>query len=181
VPSPVVEESVNATFWQALLLGIATVLLGTAVFAWPDASLRLLGVLVGIWLMFAGLVRILGAFLSWRGLGPQLLSAIVGVLFLVAGVACVRDVAKGVTAIAFFIAVAWMLAGLAYLVTALRHTGNARIWRVALAGAYVIAGFLSLLWPRPTLAVVVVLIGVCALMVGIGEISLAIQLRMSRM
>src|SRR5205814_1901960 len=71
-PSPVPETPVTVPFWQSVV-GIASILFGIALFAWPGVSVRLLGVLVGIWLLLAGIARIRGAFLAWRGSGWQVL------------------------------------------------------------------------------------------------------------
>ena len=46
--------------------------------------------------MVAGAARVLGAFVSERGIGRQVLSGTVGVVLLIGGVACLRNVAKGV-------------------------------------------------------------------------------------
>jgi Short repeat of unknown function (DUF308) len=70
--------------------------LGIAVLAWPRETLRTLGVLIGIWLTVAGAACVLGAFVSKRGIGRQVLSGTVGVVLLIGGVACLRNVAKGV-------------------------------------------------------------------------------------
>src|SRR5690242_15398870 len=116
--TPIQQPAANLPYRMMLLLGTATTLFGIALLAWPDVSVRLLGVLVGGWLLLAGIGRIIGAFLWWDGSGWQVLSGIVGVLFVAAGVACLRDVTKGVAVLAFLIAVAWFLAGLAELVAA---------------------------------------------------------------
>jgi uncharacterized membrane protein HdeD (DUF308 family) len=164
-------------FWQTLLLGVVTILFGIALLAWPDVTVRLLGVVVGIWLLLAGVARILGAFLSWRGLGWQVLSGVVGVVLLAGGVACLRDVAKGVVALAFVIALAWICTGLAELVAAVQASGETRAWLIVLAVCAIVIGFVFLLWPTPSLTFVVILAGISSLLVGAGEVAFAVQLR----
>src|SRR5438034_6501275 len=149
--TPVREESATVPFLQTLTLGVLTILFGAALLVWPDITVRLLGVLVGIWLLLAGVARILGAFLSWRGLGWQVLSGVVGVLLLAGGVACLRDVAKGATVLAFLIALSWISIGLAELVAAAQVSGGARVWLVVLAVGAIVIGFVFLLWPGPSL------------------------------
>ena len=164
--------------WPTLLLrGILATAFGVALLVWPHVSVRLLGVLVGIWLLLAGAGAILGVFATWRGLGWQVLSGAVGVLFLAGGVACLRDVTKGVNVLAFLIALAWLFIGLAELVAASAAARPARIWLVVLGLLALAIGFLFMLWPAPSLTVVVLLAGFGSLVAGIAEIVLALRLR----
>lgn len=175
-PRPVPDEPA-ATFWPPLLRGLLTLAFGIALLVWPHVSVHLLGVLAGFWLLLAGFARILGAFVTWRGLGWQVLSGAVGILFVAGGVACLRDVTKGVTVLAFLIALAWILIGLAEMVTAAQASGSTRTWLVVLGAAALVVGFAFMLWPAPSLTVVVILAGVSALLVGIADVLLALRLR----
>jgi uncharacterized membrane protein HdeD (DUF308 family) len=170
----------SAPFWQVMLLGTVTALFGLTILAWPEETLRTLGVLVGIWLMVAGTVRIVGAFVSNRGIGPQALSATIGVILLVSGAACLRNVAKGVLVLALIIALSWLLSGMTSLVIALEASGSTRRWLMVLAVVSVAVGLAFLLWPDLTLATTVIMTGVSALVIGVGEIVFAIRLRRIR-
>jgi Short repeat of unknown function (DUF308) len=70
----------RASFWLVFVLGVATMIFGIVVLAWPDATVKVLAVFVGIWFMAMGFARIVGAFVVRRGLGRALLSGIVGIL-----------------------------------------------------------------------------------------------------
>jgi uncharacterized membrane protein HdeD (DUF308 family) len=172
-----VEEPVGVPFWQVIVLGIATLLFGIVVLAWPAETLRTLGVLVGIWLLVAGASRIFGAFSSQRGTGRQVLSGTVGVILLIGGVACLRNVAKGVLVLAFMIALAWILGGLTEFVIALQVTGATRTWLIVLAIISIAIGFVFMLWPSLSLQATVLLTGISALIIGAGEIAFAFQMR----
>jgi uncharacterized membrane protein HdeD (DUF308 family) len=150
-----------------------------AVLVWPAATVRTLGVLVGIWLMVAGIARILGAFLSKRGIGRQVLSGTVGVILLIGGVACLRNVAKGVAVLAFLIALTWILSGVAEFVIAFQATGATRMWLIALAVVSIAIGLVFMLWPSLSLATIVIMTGISGLIIGIGEIAFAFQMRRS--
>jgi uncharacterized membrane protein HdeD (DUF308 family) len=173
------EERLAVPFWQVTVLGIATALFGIAVLAWPAATLRTLGVLVGVWLMVVGVTRILGAFLSQRGVGWQVLSGTVGVVLLIGGVACLRNVAKGVLVLAFLIALAWILSGVAEFVIAFRATGAPRRWLILLAVVSIAIGLVFMLWPSLSLTTIVIMTGISGLIIGIGEIAFAFQIRRS--
>jgi uncharacterized membrane protein HdeD (DUF308 family) len=171
------ESGGSYPFWLMLLLGITSVVFGVAVLVWPDSTVRVLGVLVGFWLLVSGAARIVSAFASGRGLGRQLLSGIVGVILVVAGLACLRDVAKGVLVFAFMISLTWMLSGIAAVVSGIGASGAARVGLIILGLLSVVVGLVFMLWPSLSLAVFVIMTGIGALVVGIGEIVIAFQLR----
>jgi uncharacterized membrane protein HdeD (DUF308 family) len=166
-----------SSFWLVLVLGVASLAFGIGVLVWPDASVRVLAVLLGVWLMVAGVARIAGAFASQLGPGRQLLSGTVGVLLLIGGVACLRDMATGVLVLAFLTALAWIFSGLAELVTARRATGPVRAWLVVIALVSIGFGFVLMLFPRLSLAALAVMMGVSGVVLGIGEILFAFYLR----
>jgi uncharacterized membrane protein HdeD (DUF308 family) len=171
------RDADTASFWLLLVLGVATMCFGIAILAWPDASVRVVAVMVGIWLLLAGLARIIGAFVWRRGLGRQLLSGIVGILLVIGGVACLRDLAKGAAVLAFLIALVWILSGIAELVVA-QETGTwARRWLIVVGVASLVVGFVFVFTPELTLAVMALLAGLSALVIGAVQVLFAFRWR----
>jgi uncharacterized membrane protein HdeD (DUF308 family) len=164
-------------FWQVIGLGVVTTLFGITVLTWPAETLRTLGVLVGIWLMVTGAARIVGAFLSKRGLGGQVLSGTVGVVLVIGGVACLRNVARGVLVLALIVALAWLLSGMAELVIAFQTTGASRTWLIVLAIVSIAIGLMFTFWPGLSLTTIVIMTGISGLVIGVGEIAFAFQMR----
>jgi uncharacterized membrane protein HdeD (DUF308 family) len=105
--------------------------------------LRTLGILVGIWFLVAGAARVVGAFVTKRRIGRQVVSGVVGVVFLIGGLACLRNVAKGVLVLAFILALTWLLSGMAEFVIAFHATGTTRTWLIILAIASIAIGLTS--------------------------------------
>jgi uncharacterized membrane protein HdeD (DUF308 family) len=171
------READTASFWLLFTLGVATMCFGIAILAWPDASVRVVAVLVGIWLLLAGLARIVGAFVWRRGLGRQLLSGIVGIVLVIGGVACLRDLAKGGAVLAFLIALVWILSGIAELVVAQEAGTWARRWLIVLGIASLVVGFVFVFSPALTLAVMVLLTGLSALVIGAAQVLFAFRWR----
>jgi uncharacterized membrane protein HdeD (DUF308 family) len=170
-------ERLGVPFWQTIALGLVTALFGVAVLVWPGETLRTLGVLIGIWLMIVGATRIVGAFVSGRGVSHQVLSGIVGVVLLIGGVACLRNVARGVLVLALVVALAWLLSGMAELVIAFQTTGSTRMWLIVLGVVSIAIGLAFTFWPSLSLATAVLMTGISALIIGIGEIVFAFQMR----
>jgi uncharacterized membrane protein HdeD (DUF308 family) len=170
------DDPLTAPIWHVVVLGIATTLFGLVVLIWPRETLHTLGILVGIWLMVVGAARILNTFVTKRYNRP-VLSGTVGVLLLVGGVACLRNVANGVLVLALVIALAWLLSGVAEFVVALQTSGPTRTWLLALAVLSVAIGLAFTFWPGLSLATIVLLTGISALVIGVAEIAFAIRMR----
>lgn len=171
-PKPAVEP-----FWQVLGLGLITVLFGIAVLAWPSHTLHLVGGLVGIWLLVAGALRLVGAFGHQQTAGRRVLLGVVGVLLVVGGVACLRNVATGVAVLASIIGLAWLLSGMAEMVVGFLARGAVRAWLVTLGVASLLVGLAFLVWPGLSLGAMVLLTGITALIIGTAEVAFAFQLK----
>ena len=167
-------------WWLVLLLGGTSVLFGTAVLANPGGSLRALSVLVGLWLLVSGIVRVVVAFVPGRGLGRQILSGLVGLLFVVAGVACLRDLVKALGLLALMVALGWLFSGLTAIVMSVEAQGLPRFLLVAIGAFAMVLGFILLVSPGASLAAVVLLTGISAVLVGGVEVVGAFVLRRTR-
>jgi uncharacterized membrane protein HdeD (DUF308 family) len=179
-PTVVAEQDGLFPWWSLLLLGAASTLFGIVVLAWPHVSLKVMAVLVGIWLLLAGIVRIIGAFLPGRGVGRQVLSGIVGVVLVIGGVACLRDLANGLAILAFLVALTWLFSGLSELVVAFQATGAFRLGLGLLGVLSIVAGLVFVFTPNLSLAVLVLMTGISAIVIGLGELVVAFQLRKVR-
>jgi uncharacterized membrane protein HdeD (DUF308 family) len=171
------EQTAGVPWWAILLLGIISVLFGVIVLVWPRATLHVLAVLVGFWLLFAGLVRIFSAFLPGPGVGRQVLSGIVGVILVVGGAACLRNVVNALAILALMVALTWIFSGVAEIILAFQTTGGGRIALLAVGVLALIAGFVFLFSPGLSLAALVLMVGITAIVIGIGEVLLSFQLR----
>ncbi|MEV4701750.1 DUF308 domain-containing protein [Actinoplanes sp. NPDC049316] len=165
--------------WGTLLAsGIFGVVFGAAVLIWPDVSLRVMAALAGVWLFAAGIARIIGAFLPGRAsIAHHLLSGIVGVVVLIAGLICLRDLVSRLTVLALLFATTWLLSGIAEVVLGLQRTGAAR-WGLICVGLLSMAvGAVFVLMPEVSLTTLVLLTGMSSLIVGLSEVVLALFLR----
>lgn len=169
-------DDADSAYRQLVLLSLVTVGFGVTLLAWPHATVRVLAVLLGLWFLLAGVARVVTAFFSRRGPAQQLLSGAVGLIFIIGGAACLRDVAKGIAVLALLVGLAWIFSGLAEFVVATRASGANRSWLTALATVSVLVGLVFLLWPAPSMTVLVALTGLSALVVGVTELAFAYRL-----
>ena len=173
----VVRESGLFPWWSLLLLGALTLLLGIVVLAWPGSTLHVLGVIVGIWMLVAGVMRIVNAFVRGQGVGRQVLSGIVGVVLVLGGLACLRDIATSLVALALIVALSWMLSGIAEIVMAVDASGSSRIWSLVLGVVSAGLGLIFLFFPGLSLAALVLTTGIGLIATGAVQIVLGITMR----
>lgn len=175
-------RSMPVPWWTLLSTGICGVVFGAAVLIWPDVSLRIMAALAGVWLLVAGIARIIGAFLPSSGgsIARHVLSGIVGIVVLIAGLVCLRDLVGRLAVLALLFAITWILSGLTGILIGLQRTGSARVGLVAVGLISLIAGIVFLVLPDVSLTMLVVLTGVSSLIVGLAEVGLALFLRKAR-
>ncbi|MGI5176153.1 HdeD family acid-resistance protein [Dactylosporangium sp. CA-152071] len=164
-------------FREMLGLGLITILFGIAVLAWPSKTLSLLGVLVGVWLLVAGAIRIFGAFAHDQTTGRRVLLGGLGALLIVGGIACLQHVATGVAALAGIIGLAWLVSGIAELAIAFLTHGRIRVSLIAIGAVSLLVGLAFVFWPGLSLGVTILLTGISALLIGAAEVAFAFQLR----
>jgi uncharacterized membrane protein HdeD (DUF308 family) len=164
-------------FMQVLLLGIVTALFGLAVLVWPGQTLRLLGIVAGVWLIALGAVRAVTAIRSDTNSSRRVMAGVMAAVLLAAGVTCLRNADGGVVVLATLLGLAWLLSGFALLLIALPARGTVRGWLAVLGIVSVLIGLAFMLWPGPSLTTLVLISGIGAILVGAGEVAFALRLR----
>ncbi|WP_432994476.1 DUF308 domain-containing protein [Dactylosporangium sp. CA-233914] len=171
-------------FWRMVSVGAATVLFGAAVLVWPHATLRLLAVLAGVWLLVIGVMRVSGAFRarsggsgSRRASVRQVIDGLFGVLLSALGVVCLSSATAGLVTVPVLIGLAWLLIGLAAVLLGLLAAGRPRVWLLVLGVVAIVVGVVFVSWPGLSLWAAVLLTGISAVALGAAEIAIAVQAR----
>jgi uncharacterized membrane protein HdeD (DUF308 family) len=172
-----VEREQPFPWWLLAILGVISILFGVAMLVWPDITLRVVGFFVGLWLLIAGIARVIGAFVSGRGVGAQILSGIIGVLLILGGVACLRNLVTSLAVLATIIALTWLFSGLSELVIGFAVRGPARGWLILLGVVSTLIGIAFVVWPGLSLATLVFMLSISAMIVGAGQLGFAFQVR----
>lgn len=177
---PLADARVSATWDQVvtttgrhwglhLFNGAVMFLIGIAILVWPGASLVVVSWLFAITLLVNGFVQILRSFADEDATGGQrVLFGLLGALSLLAGVLCLRSPLQTLAAIALLIGSWWIVSGVLGLIGAARgDTEGSRGWAAVLGLLSIVAGFVVLLQPGMSLAVLEVTLGITLIVLGI--------------
>ncbi|RFA09300.1 hypothetical protein B7R54_08705 [Subtercola boreus] len=171
-PAPVVLRHFKIALWIGAVL---SVLVGVLVLVWPGSTLELVAFLFGLYFFVVGLMRIfVGIINGTLSPGTRVLSVILGVLLLVAGVIALRNPFASLTVLGLVIGFSWVFEG----VLALTQTVNdSSKWYGTLLGVLsIVAGIVFLLSPIPSLAVLTVFAAWTFIVLGIFQAASAITL-----
>jgi uncharacterized membrane protein HdeD (DUF308 family) len=166
--------------WFAFF-GALCVLVGILVLVWPGHTLVALAVLFGLELVVSGVFRLVAAVAATDATGgTRALMAILGLLGLVVGLWALRHVDTALSVLALFLGIYWIVDGVVETFTAISHPelpGRGWVLVSGLLGA--LAGIILVVWPKPTLLVLAVILGIFLLCFGALQLMIAFGLRQS--
>ncbi|ALO12370.1 Integral membrane protein [Streptomyces venezuelae] len=165
--------------WQALLVaGLVSVILGIMVLVWPDASLRVAGVLFGLYLLFSGVMQLVTAFGTHATTALRVMAFISGALSILLGLFCFRGAMQSTLLLALWIGIGWLFRGITQTVAAASDpTMPARGWQIFLGIVSAVAGVVLIVSPLESARVLTVLAGIWLIMVGLVEAATAFMIR----
>jgi uncharacterized membrane protein HdeD (DUF308 family) len=149
---------------------------GGAVMGWTDPGPEAISFLLGLWLVGAGAVRLVGAAfgVAGRSRGEAVFGALLGVVFVVAGVLCLREPASSVILLVVVMSLAWLLTGFGDLAVGLSGQHPGRAWMALSGMAAVSAGVGFLLLPDLLLAILVRAAATSGIAVGLVQVAAAL-------
>ncbi|WP_340383618.1 DUF308 domain-containing protein [Streptomyces sp. SS7] len=164
--------------WTWLLgSAVATLVPGILVLVWPDETLHVLAVLIGLYLLVTGLFRFVAVF-ARDDHGERLPGLLLSVLYVLAGVLCLRNPLQTIAALSLIVGVVWLVSGVLTLYTALAardlpHRG----FVLAAALLAVVAGIVVLALPTESARALTRLLGLWLVLLGLAEVTLALSWR----
>lgn len=162
--------------WLLWLIGGAvTTIVGMWILLNPKMGVGVLVLLFGIGLIFDGL-----ADLALAGDHPvPVLSYAVSTLFVIAGIILIVNPIAGASALAVVVGLSILITGIGDVTVAVLARDEIDHWLfVAFLGACgVVVGIMSLSWPKATLFVLAILVGVRLLVSGLVHMGIGLRLR----
>ncbi|OJF16200.1 DUF308 domain-containing protein [Couchioplanes caeruleus] len=159
-----------------LILGLFAIAVGAAAFAWPSATVQVVGFLFGLNLVVTGFIRAaLLFFVPDYPLIYRVVGIVFGVLTGIVGILCLRNVAGSVILLLVVIAIGWLLDGLVELFTAIgTPAAHGSGWRIGSGLLMILGAIAVLVWPRLGLATFVAVGATVLVFVGIVQVLGAI-------
>ena len=140
---------------------VITGVFGAIMLFWPGATVRVVAILFGLWMLLSGVVLLVQALAARGNFLLRLLLAVGGVFSLVIGGVCIVNGDASVKILVLFVVIGWIINGVTNVVIGIRNrTSPAR-------GAYLFFGILQLVlaalviaWPNATVTVLVRVVGI---------------------
>ncbi|MEU6575637.1 HdeD family acid-resistance protein [Streptomyces sp. NPDC046805] len=156
---------------------ISALVPGILILVWPDETLHVLAVLIGLYLLVAGGFRFAATF-SRDARGDRFPRLLVSVLFVLAGVLCLRHPMQTIAALSLIVGVVWILSGMATAYTALTtkdmpHRG----FVIGASFLAIVAGIVVLALPSESARALTRLLGLWLVLLGVAETILALAWR----
>ncbi|MGG8407889.1 HdeD family acid-resistance protein [Streptomyces sp. 12297] len=177
-PEDVLQRLGGSWHW-ALGVALATLIPGILVLVWPDETLHILAVIIGLQLLVAGVFRFVTAFSHSgdRG-GSRLAAVLIAMLAFLAGVLVLRHPMQTIGALSLIVGVFWLLTGVltAYVAIADRALVH-RGLLFALGALGTVAGIVVLCFPVDSAVALTRLLGLWLVLLGVFEVVMALAMR----
>jgi uncharacterized membrane protein HdeD (DUF308 family) len=165
---------IGRNWWLFVVLGVVCAVTGILAMVWPGVTLLTLGILFGVYLMVSAILEIIDAIVGEPG--GRALSAILGIVSLIAGLICIRRPGESLLAIVIVVGIFLVAEGVIRIIRAFSAAGS-RLWAVLLGLLDVVAGGVILAWPGIGLVTLAVVFAVTMLVRGIFAIVIGFKLR----
>lgn len=175
--SAVLLAGFSASWTWILGSALATLIPGILVLVWPDETLHVLAVLIGLYLLVTGAFRFVAACAPEQH-DERLPRLLIAVVLVLAGVLCLRNPLQTIAALSLIVGVVWLVSGMLSACTALAardlpHRGF--VLGAAMLG--IVAGIVVLALPAQSAVVLTRLLGLWLVLLGLAELVVALAWR----
>ncbi|MFF4006221.1 HdeD family acid-resistance protein [Streptomyces sp. NPDC001717] len=172
-------KQIGGSWHWALGLALATLIPGILILVWPDETLHILAVIIGLQLLVVGGFRFVSAFTHSRdGGGSRLAAVLIALLAILAGVLVLRHPMQTIGALSLIVGIFWLLTGV--LTTYVAIADRSLVHRgltIGLGILGVVAGVVVLCFPVDSAVALTRLLGLWLVLLGVFEVVAAFALR----
>ncbi|HEX8348151.1 MAG TPA: HdeD family acid-resistance protein [Actinoplanes sp.] len=175
-----VDSAGKLAWWLALAASLFGLTVGIMMVAWPEATLKVVAVLFGAWLLVHGLVRIAQAITGRADEdgAQRAIMAVVGVFYVAVGIVALRNLLASLAVIVTLIGLMWLIGGIVEVVSAFGGPGGGfRWWRIVLGALSIIAAVVVLVWPDLSLITLVYVTGAWFIVMGLLQVAMVLWAR----
>ena len=165
--------------WKLLLLrGVIGIVLGIILVAWPEATIVVLMVLVGVWALIDGIGLAAQVFAKGAGTGQRVLFGVMALVALVVAMVAIFTPDKAASVITWLVGIWLLVRGLFELVGAFSSTVATPRWLLVLGALLdLVLGWLFVTHPGQSAKGIAVVIGILAIAWGVVFVVLALAAR----
>jgi len=170
-------KALGRKWWLLTVFGVITVGFGVVLTFKPSKSVHAIAVIIGIWLLIVGVVRLIQAI---GASGERTGFVIVGLFSIVIAILLLHHTTTTVAVLGFIVGIFWTIGGVTELYHGLGANDGAVRWStVALGLIATLIGVLCLVYPSLSLSIICVIVGVGMIAYGIVVILASLQVRKS--
>ncbi len=173
------ETLARRVTWTVAANALASLAFGLMLLSWPGPTLTVAATVLGLWLIFDGMSRVVAAVRDWeQDKVAQGLRGGAGAVLAIAGVLTVRHPGASLPVVIGLAAVGLLLGGAVELLMAIVERPPQWLMRAVIGALALLTGLALVLWPRPTVSAVATLAG--AALTAIGAVQLVRTRRAGR-
>jgi uncharacterized membrane protein len=151
--------------------------MGGALVLWPGKTLAAVGFLIGLWMLFFGIIRFVMAVFGGEDEGRWIL-LIVGIVGIVLGIVVMKNPAETIGIVALIAAIFWIISGLVDVFRGITDSElPSRGWAIGGGAAAIMAGAIILLWPAASILVLAIVAGIFFIVDGVMQMIASFQIK----
>jgi len=168
-------RSIGRKWWLLAVFGVVTLGFGVLLTFKPGKSVHTIAVILGIWLLILGVVRLIQAI---GATGERVGLFIIGLLAILIAILLLHHTTTTVSVVGFIVGIFWTVGGIAQLLHGFSANDGKVSWLVVLLGLIsTIIGVLCLVYPSLSLSIICVITGVGMIVYGIVEVLASLEIR----
>jgi uncharacterized membrane protein HdeD (DUF308 family) len=171
--------AIGRSWGWVLVFGIVTLALGIVVAIHPKNSVYVIAVILAIWLLVAGVFRLVAAVADREDSGgTRPLRALLGLVSILFGLLIFHRTWETVAVVGFILGLFWVVSGVGELYSAwVLPSGASRVLLLISGIVAVVVGVLALVYPGLSLTIIAFLFGLWLILFGLVEIAVSLQVR----
>jgi uncharacterized membrane protein HdeD (DUF308 family) len=165
-----VPHSLGWPRWALIAFGIISIVAGVLALVWPEVTILVLVILLGIDILVWGILLVVNAFQTGQG---RVLAVVFGVLALIAGTALFLQPVRNLPAVLIVLSVFWVVGGLIESIQSVVERGPGWGWELVSGLLSIAAGIVAIVWPGITLFAIAIVAGAWMIMIGLMRLIAA--------
>jgi uncharacterized membrane protein HdeD (DUF308 family) len=162
--------------WKSTMIagGITAIILGLVLLIWPKQTLLVFASLLGIGLILIGIARLASAAADKNRRGrSRMWRAILGLLYIIAGIVVLANLGGTLRFLVWAVGIIWVVTGLFEIFAGIGRPSGEKAMTIVIGLLNLAFGVVLLVWPGPTVVILVWVAGLWLIALGLLQIIFA--------